>query len=112
MGRLDGKVALVTGAAGGIGAETARMFAGEGARVAVADIDPAGERVATEIQEAHGDAQFLQLDVADEAAWVAGIRTVVERWGSLHVLVNNAGVSLNRDVEDLQLEDWQRVMAV
>src|SRR5258706_5711377 len=99
--RLAGKVALVTGAASGQGAAEARLFAAEGARVAVADIDDAGSaRVAAEI----GDAAIaLHLDVTDEAQWAAAVDATVAAFGSLEVLVNNAGVGFTP--RRLELED-------
>ena len=99
--RLVGKVALVTGAASGQGAAEARLFAAEGARVAVADIDDAGAaRVAAEI----GDrAIAIHLDVTDEAQWSAAVDDIVATCGALHVLVNNAGVGFTP--RRLELED-------
>ena len=99
--RLVGKVALVTGAASGQGAAEARLFAAEGARVAVADIDDASARaVASEIGEA---AIAIHLDVTDEAQWAAAVDRTVGELGSLGVLVNNAGVGFSP--RRLELED-------
>ena len=108
--RLADKVAIVTGGASGIGAETARCFAAEGARVVVADRDEAlGSKVAAEIGEA---ATFALHDVSDEASWERVIAETVSAHGGLHVLVNNAGILLRGDVEETSLEDWRRIQAV
>src|SRR5438067_5865882 len=89
VGRLDGKVAVITGGASGIGAATARRFIAEGARVLLADLQ---ERVADELAAALGpDAASIHCNVAQEADVAAAIRTAVERWGRLDVLYNNAG---------------------
>lgn len=88
--RLTGKTALITGGAHGMGESTARLFAREGARVAIADIlESEGARVANEIG---GDALFLRLDVSDEAQWRQAMEAVIARFGRLDILVNNAGV--------------------
>ena len=124
--RLEGKVAIVTGGASGIGAETARRFAAEGARVMLADVqDEAGQAVAAEIAGAGGEAAYRPLDVVDEAAWAALVAETVERWGKLDALANIAGVS-GRDpnmkvqttivpgptIEDTTMEAWDRVMSI
>src|SRR3954451_19025844 len=99
--RLGGKVALITGAASGQGAAEARLFAAEGARVAVADIDHAGAaRVAGKV----GDAAIaIHLDVTDEAQWAAAVAATTDAFGTLDVLVNNAGVGFTP--RRLELED-------
>ena len=119
MGRLDGKVAIVTGGAGGIGGATARVLAKEGARVAVVDIDGArAEQVTQAIAAAEGDALGVSADLAEEASAVAAINAVVTRYGRLDVLHNNAALTesdfLSRDtqVTDLSLDVWERTMAV
>ena len=106
-GRMDGKVALVTGGASGLGRETALLFAREGARVAVSDINAEGGRaVAAEIGDA---ALFLDHDVTSEAQWIEVIAKTVAAFGGLHVLVNSAGIGLSKSVEDTELEEWRRV---
>ena len=115
MGRLDGKVALVTGAASGIGAAIARAFAAEGARVWVTDIDDEGGRaVAGELGAGH---RFEHLDVSSEADWRIVGQLVAEE-GRLDILVNNAGITgfedgpAAHDPEHATLEEWRRVHAV
>lgn len=92
-GLLDGKIAFVTGGAGGIGAASARAFAAEGAKVAVADLKNA-EGTVKEIVDAGGEAYAIALDVTDEAAVTAAVDGVVDRWGRLDIAFNNAGISL------------------
>ena len=118
-GRVAGKVAVVTGGAGGIGSATAHALAREGAGVAVLDIDRAGaERVAAEIVAAGGDALAVRVDLSEEEGVVLAIRRVVDRFGRLDVLHNNAALTdsgfLDRDtpVTDLDLEVWERTLAV
>jgi NAD(P)-dependent dehydrogenase (short-subunit alcohol dehydrogenase family) len=118
-GRVAGKVAVVTGGAGGIGAATALALAREGAGVAVLDIDRDGaERVAAEIGSAGGDALAVAADVSDEEGVVLAVHTVVDHFGRLDVLHNNAALTdsefLSRDtsVTDLELEVWERTLAV
>ena len=111
--RLEGKTALVTGAARGIGAAVARLFASEGARVALSDVlVDVGQRVTAEIVDAGGTAMFLDLDVSSEQGWERAVDSVVNRFGGLDVLVNNAGIYERNTVEDLDLETWRRVMEV
>ena len=107
--RLEGKIVLVTGGAGGIGSETARRFAAEGARVVVADIDlPGAQRVAA----AAPSLEAAYLDVTDDAAWRATVEDIVTRYGRLDVLINNAGIASFRDIETLEDAEWHRTMAV
>jgi NAD(P)-dependent dehydrogenase (short-subunit alcohol dehydrogenase family) len=110
---VRGKVALVTGAAKGIGAACAATLAGHGASVVVADIDAqAGRAVADAIIKAGGDAVFMALDVTNEAQWQTTVRTVVDRHGGLDVLVNNAGIAIVHTLLETSLEEWRRVHAV
>jgi NAD(P)-dependent dehydrogenase (short-subunit alcohol dehydrogenase family) len=111
MGRLDGKVAVITGAAGGIGREAALLFSAEGAQVCVADVDPeAGERTASECR----DAFFFEADVTSEASVRAMCAATAERYGGIDVLYNNAGIMPADDgsVLDTSVEAWQRVQDV
>lgn len=114
MGRVNGKVALVTGAASGMGRATAFLLAREGAAVVVCDVqEDAGREVADSIVAAGGQALFVPLDVRREAAWQAAIDATVAAFGSLTILVNNAGIGKPfGSVEDLSLADWQMMMAV
>lgn len=92
--RLKDKVALITGAAHGMGESTARVFAREGAKVIVADVlEREGEAVAQSIAAAGGAAVFIRLDVAEEQQWIAVMRGVITRYGRIDILVNNAGIS-------------------
>lgn len=93
MGRLDGKVALISGAASGLGAAEAELFAREGARVVVGDIQiEAGQSVVDRIVAAGGDAAFTPLDVTSAESWQQAVRFAVDRCGGLTTLVNNAGI--------------------
>jgi len=119
MGSLEGKVAIVTGGAGGIGAATARAIAREGGSVAVVDIDAArADEVARAIGESEGVAMSVGADLSDEAAVKATIRATVGRFGRVDVLHNNAALTesafLARDTEvtELALDVWERAMAV
>lgn len=110
MGRVEGKVALITGGASGIGLATARLFLDEGAAVVVTDRDkPAADAAMTAF--AHR-ARFHLLDVTREDHWIAATKTVVAEFGRLDVLVNSAGVALLRDIEATTLEEWRALMAV
>jgi len=113
MGRVAGKVAIVTGAAQGLGRAAAEMLAREGAAVMVTDINEAGAgEVAAGIEAAGHKAAPARLDVSDEAAWQAVIARTQALFGGLDVLVNNAGIALQKNVEDTTLEEWRRLMAV
>ena len=110
MNRLDGKVALISGAARGIGAETARLMIEAGARVAIGDVlDERGRETA----RALGDGAFYRhLDVTREADWTALVDDTVARFGGLDILVNNAGLFLGKGIEDATLDEWHRLAAV
>jgi 2-keto-3-deoxy-L-fuconate dehydrogenase len=113
MFRLDGKVALITGAGSGIGEAIARLFATQGAQVIVADVQTdAAERVASSIADQGGAASALPLDVADEAMVRAAFDDVMRRFGRLDILVNNAGISHVGNILETSLEEWERVLRV
>ena len=110
MARFDGKVALVTGAASGIGKETAHQFAAEGAWVAIADINEAdGQAVA----DALGPSGFyVKLDVTSEASWQEALAAVEARFGGLNILVNAAGISPGDTIEDASFDHWRHIHAI
>ena len=111
--RLEGKVALISGSANGMGETEARLFAREGAKVVVADVlEEQGQYVAASIVEAGGEAQFIRLDVTNEDDWKEVVTTAVTRYGKLDILVNNAGISGSADPDLLSTANWDQLMAV
>ena len=113
MGRLDGKVALISGGARGQGAEEARLLSREGAKVVFGDIlDEEGQKVEAEIAEAGGDALYVHLDVTSESDWQTAVQTAVDKYGKLDVLVNNAGIIIQKSIEETSEEDWDRTLDV
>jgi NAD(P)-dependent dehydrogenase (short-subunit alcohol dehydrogenase family) len=111
--RLEGKVALISGGARGIGAAMSTRFAAEGAHVCIGDIeDAAGIALAETIQAAGQDARFMRLDVIDSAAWQAAVDALVADFGGIDILVNNAGIYDRRPLEEISEESWDRVMGV
>ena len=114
MGRLEGKVVLVTGAASGLGEADARLMAKEGAKVVVTTsrkLDQ-GRKVADEIGNEGGEAIFLKLDVTKESDWQEVIAEVIKKYGKLNVIVNNAGISVVKTIEETSFEDWNQVMGI
>ena len=107
--RLHGKTALITGAASGLGAAAARLFHAEGAQLLLTDRNAPGVQA---VAESLPGAEWLAHDVASEADWDAAIVRVQDRFGSLNVLVNNAGIGLFKSVEDTSLREWQLVQRV
>ncbi len=114
MGRVAGKVAVVTGAALGIGRATALLLSQEGARVAVTDVlDEVGQQLAEEISAKGGDARYWHLDTGDEQSVADALAGVVDAYGRLDVLVNNAGISgVSKPTDEITLEEWNRVIAI
>jgi len=111
--RLEDQVAVITGAASGIGKEIARTFARAGAKLAIADLNRAGAELAAEQIIAEGGAAVaISMDVTNEAAVEAGIAGVVERFGRIDVLVSNAGVQVVAPLEQFKFDDWRRVLAI
>ena len=111
--RLDGKVAIITGGANGMGAEECRIFAREGAKVVIADIlEEEGKQLEAEIAESGGDAVFMRLDVTSEDDWQAAVDAAVARYGKLDVLVSNAGIGRGVGSDGLSVEDWDALMNI
>ncbi|MEV0357875.1 glucose 1-dehydrogenase [Nocardia sp. NPDC050697] len=110
MSRLSGKVALISGAARGMGAAHARAVVAAGGRVVLGDIlDEPGAALAAELGDA---AVYVPLDVRDPEAWSAAVRTAEESFGGLHVLVNNAGIANGNLLPDFELSEWQKIIDI
>ncbi len=113
MARLSGKVALISGGARGQGAEEARLFVQEGAKVIITDVlDNEGKKLEAELNEMGGDAQYMPLDVTDENQWDSVIQRILEAHGQIDILVNNAGILLEKGVEETSEEEWDRIQDV
>jgi 3alpha(or 20beta)-hydroxysteroid dehydrogenase/cyclopentanol dehydrogenase len=113
MGRLDRKVALISGGARGQGATEAKLFAQEGAQVVFGDVlDDAGKRVEEDIRQAGGEATYIHLDVTQESDWQQAVATAVSTYGKLDILVNNAGILRRESIEETSKELWDTVLAV
>ena len=110
--RFKDKVCLVSGGGSGIGKATCLRLAREGGRVAVLDITVDGKDTADEIQRAGGEAVFVKTDVSDSAQVQAAVKAAVDRWGAVHVVVNDAAMMTFKTVVELADEDWDRVLAV
>lgn len=111
--RLEGKVALITGAAHGMGAEDARLFAREGAKVAIADIrEEDARKVEAEIAGAGGEAMVIMLDVSKEEQWEQAVAAVVAKFGKLDILVNNAGISGSGESDSSSTDAWDRLIDI
>lgn len=113
MGRVSGKVAIVTGGAMGLGQAAARLLAVEGAKVVLTDVnETAGVAAAKEIAGRGGEVLFLRHDVSLENEWIEVVDRAVRRWGSLSVVVNNAGLAISGNAEEMTLDEWRRLMSV
>lgn len=113
MDRLKGKVAIITGGAKGIGAASTALFAQQGAKVIIADIDQtAGQKKAQELTDQGYPVQFFPLDVTDEEAWQALFKHASQTWQGADILINNAGISLGKNIEETSLEEWDNIMKV
>ncbi|CAN5734367.1 SDR family oxidoreductase [soil metagenome] len=111
--RMKDKVALISGAASGMGAATARLFAREGAKVVIADLlDKEGQAVVADIEKAGGTASYVHLDVTDEAQWKSAVEQAVTVHGRLDVLVNNAGISGSAETDLYDTAAWHRLMGI
>lgn len=112
MGRLDGKVTIITGAARGQGAVAADLFAREGARLVLSDILPEGERVAAQIVTGGGHAVFVHADTAQEAEAQRVASVAMATYGRIDVLYNNAGIILGKPFQETTLEEWERIISI
>lgn len=112
MGKLDGRVGIITGAASGIGRAGALLFAQEGASLVLLDIDDGGERAAAEISDSGGSAEFLGGDAADAGAMQRAVALAVSRYGKLDLLWSNAGIPVFKTIIDTSEEEWDRIVAV
>ncbi|MDR0596582.1 MAG: SDR family oxidoreductase [Clostridiales Family XIII bacterium] len=113
MGRLDGKVALIAGGSVGIGGASAALFAHEGAKVAIGDIDEATGLALVDSLVSEGlEALFVRLDISSERDWESALDQVISKWGKINIVVNNAGISLGKNIEETTLDDWNRIMGV
>ena len=113
MGKLDGKVALISGGSRGQGEAQGRLFAREGASVVLADVlDAEGELVAASINDTGGDAAYYHLDVSEQSQWAAVVDAAVEQYGRLDILVNNAGIARVGMIEDSSLQEYLEVIRI
>jgi 3-hydroxybutyrate dehydrogenase len=111
--RLKDKVAIVTGAGSGIGRAIAMIFAREGAKVAVADMnESAAGAVTAEIVRLGGKAMSVAMDVTDESAVIAGVSSMTTLWGGVDILVSNAGVQIVHPLEEFSYAEWKRMLAI
>lgn len=110
MGRLDNKVALITGGTGGMGQSHAKRFIEEGAKVAITDLDEdKGNQFAKELGE---NAKFIKLDVTNPSDWEAAVETIEDSFGPINILVNNAGIAPGDSIKDLDYDTYQQVIKI
>jgi 3(or 17)beta-hydroxysteroid dehydrogenase len=113
MNRVDGKVALISGAARGIGGETAQLMAEGGAKVVIGDVlDERGRQTVAAINAGGGEAAYVHLDVTKQEDWAAAVNLATSKFGKLDVLVNNAGVFVGKGIEEISLAEWEKLVAV
>lgn len=113
MGRLSGKIVIVTGAAHGIGKSISELFAREDAKVVVTDIDKvAGEETVKGIMSDGGEAIFIGHDASSQGDWNRVFETTIQTYGKVHILVNNAGIGEKSDLETMALEEWRKILAI
>ena len=113
MAHFDGKVAIITGAASGIGKEIAKRFAVEGAKVVIADLQlPAAEATANEINRSGGVAMGVAMDVSNESAVDAGVAATAERYGGVDILVSNAGIQIVKPIDEFPFGEWKKMLAI
>src|SRR5262249_53843661 len=113
MPRLDGKVALITGGAGGMGSAQARLLAQEGAAIVIADVrDELGRKLEAESASSGGAATYRRLDATSEAAWQTTIAEVESWRGHLDILINNAGINVRKPIATVGFDEWSSVLAV
>ena len=113
MGRLQGKVAIISGGARGQGADEAKLFVEEGASVVFGDIlDEEGRKLGAEIIESGGTAQYIHLDVTKEHDWENAVTKAVSTYGKLDILVNNAGILIMKGLEETESSDWDDIQEV
>jgi 3-hydroxybutyrate dehydrogenase len=111
--KLEGKCAIVTGAASGIGKEIAFTYAREGAKVAIADLNPAAaDATAAEIRAAGGQALGIAMDVSNEDQVDAGVAEVASQWGGIDILVSNAGIQIVHPIDEFSYADWKKMLAI
>jgi len=113
MGRLDGKVAILTGAAGGMGLASAQLFAKEGAKVVATDLQfDLLQKEVDAINKNGGDALAIELDVTSEEGWKKVVNQTVEKYGKVDILLNNAGIHIGKGILEAELDDWNIVMNI
>jgi 3-hydroxybutyrate dehydrogenase len=113
MAKLDGKIAIITGAASGIGKEIAKRFAAEAADVVIADLQLASAQAAAdEINRAGGNAMAVAMDVSDESAVEAGVAAAFERFGAVDILVSNAGIQIVKPIDAFPFNEWKKMLAI
>ena len=111
--KLQGKIAIVTGAASGIGKAIAQRYASEGAKIAIADLNlDAANTAAAEIKASGGEARGIAMDVTDEAAVNAGVAAVVAAYGTVDILVSNAGIQIVHPIEEFPYAEWKKMLAI